>query len=585
MKRNHDELILVDADDEQQVKKRRRQTISIKNAIAEIDEGLDEFTVRIQQHQRELEDMKQRVQSLQSKKQNLQETLQTLTPKSPFRILPLDTILIILQFYEFKMNRYIWEFTNEDDCQLMKILFGYFIDSKQRVIFTVFPSISFPYNKRVFDEHDEIIDVVFIVNLLLKTATIQSLALNDWVRNETFVSNFIRSNNNNNQMYNHFQRFILNGKYSNTNPSIIQLINNCTNVTNLSVSDERRDFSLFPNLRRLTYFDYGTNKTVLLFPKTLRVLRLRKNHIQLETLNQIALLPHLTELSIKTIESEFNINPNLKYLYLYADQLDPNTLTNIFSLKKLETLNLMYAPNSDIIHPYSYLATNTSITRLTIQCFSEISDECFQYLMQNQTIKYLDVDFGQEGEYTIVSNAAFMKQLLSISILLVSQSVDTVLINGTNMTRLDLYSEGVLSRKSLNLILQSQLQELILNRLELTEEAINQLFTFAKVHTLNLQCASNEYFSRSITYLKWNDSIKNLTIGFAVKQQDIISLLKTSTLHSLSIRCKSTKDKVLVPYVKQNENLKSLTLYDLILTKSIKKLYRAAMHLRHLDIL
>jgi hypothetical protein len=456
-----------------------------------------------------------------------------------FSALPIDTIMYIMQFYELSMKKQLVYIKEENDILLMKILFGYFAnDNHHRTIVTVFPRISL---------HCEVNNTetvaIYIINLLVRVKTVVSLDLRNWGDSIFFSQrflNFRETDKYKNMTFNHLEKIVLNGAFASSmlTNKFSEFIYNSTNVTKLVICDFQRDFSNYQNLISLNFYSDDYSDALLFdLPSCLKYLTVTKD-LNKSVFDHLSLLPHLNYLDAYTHESTFSLNPNLTWLKLNVMHIDTETLIDIFKLKYLKTLHLQSRFSGIETEAFKYLSSNTSIIDFVIDLeeYGDIFDALVKYLVMNETIENLVLNrthiVNEETEFIFVTSP-FIKNLLACTLgLTTNVSIQLFIRGAVNLKELHLSCFGDISQKSLELIQQADLDQLHL--------------TFD-----NMKC----------------------------KKDFIIFLLKLKNLHSLFIKCNATTDQDLIPFIRENKSLNSLTLLNLTLTQPEEHIEEAAEHI------
>jgi hypothetical protein len=152
-----------------------------------IQSGIDEYKKCIQT-------MKLKMESFEVKKKQLETQLEKLKQQKQatlgvsFTELPIDTILYILRFYDFPMQKHVFELYQKDDNVLIRMLFGYFRNDYNRTIVTIMPCITFGYLAPIVDNNID--TMIFIIKRLVSVQSIVYLKLSRWESNKYFNNVF-----------------------------------------------------------------------------------------------------------------------------------------------------------------------------------------------------------------------------------------------------------------------------------------------------------------------------------------------------------------------------------------------------------
>jgi hypothetical protein len=556
---------------------------TITNEINEISNALATDKL-IQQNQLKVEELKRRVESLRSQKTILEEADQQIIPVS-FNVLPVDTILFILQFNELQLERYIFQFNrNNSDKDLIKLLFGYFGDDNNRIIITLSTRVSLPFLDAFDNDNDLANFCVYVISLLIRAKTLRSLKLYRWLDSKVFHAKLPILLRNFEMNFDHIELLLLDGNMCSSNSVGDVFINRCTGLTYLKSVGTINDFSQFIKLKELIYCDREKSKypPVLTFCTPLQLRKLNVSGvIAPDVMNQIALLPHLTHLQA-SLNGTINLNPNLKHLVVSNFRIAPTTIINIMKLQNLNTLEISCPDNLTII---PYFETNTTITDLTVHFNNSNKGMLIPFinsLVNNRSIKCLTIWNTTIAIQKLLESQQFLQQLVTCLLESDNNSISPLMHTAVNLTKLKLWAT-VITDESLDAIIQHpKLQELYLTT-SLTEQQLIQLFMNSKVHKLTLE-AHFPLNINTIKYLQWNYHLHTLELQeMELSKQIVIELLKLRSLRSLDIACIDTCDTDVIPYL-QLSNLETLIVCGITVTNPVY-LYQAAAHIPNFSVL
>jgi hypothetical protein len=497
-----------------------------------------------------------------------------------FSGLPTDTIYHVMQFYELPFYRYVFELKASAEKLLMKLLYGYFEMDDSREIFNVFPCISFPCFVTSLKNEEELNIMVSIVNKIVTVKGMVSLDLTGWVTTETMKTKLLDTPAINNNHFKYIEKLKLTGAVRKPKRAIVDYVKKCSNVISLHFTDIGTNFSIFSQLKELRVpASYD-----MLLPLNLTDITIT-GFISDTIMNEVALLPHLVKCSVKTRMTKFNVNPNLTNLDLnvITSAIDSQTLSQIFKLQNLNTLKLTVTAGD--ISTFPLIAANTSITdlRLMVLDTNEVTLlNLTNNIIANIHIKHLDWIASKEMANSIVTSDIFVRRLESFACKFNNQEdIKLLFENGTALMKVNLRYSGYLSQESVNAIIQSHsLQELTISG-EFRQEQLTDLFRCGQFKCLTLNVNTNLYQFINSEYngIQWSPTLKSLNIYGPIDASLAVTLLKVTTLHTLVLRSDNIYDFDIIPIIKENKNLESLTFHGLMLTQSIDLLFHATRHI------
>jgi hypothetical protein len=420
-----------------QLYERNRNTTECEEKMKSIENQIDELNKRREEHIHFVNDT--RTRSVQQQ-QLLGSDMSTM-----FRILPCDTIIYILKFYELPVLRHWYTFVNEYNRlisrELIKLLFGYFpLHDYQRTPHTIFTSVKlyYQYSTKKMLHSDAMSDLRYNI---VHTKSIVSLN----VRNHSDIKNEQSGLMN----LDHLEK--MNIHYL-APEQIDPYLDACKNVNDVTLLNFRQTpTGTMSHLSNVTKWkcndwrlDYNEIGVVLSHCINLTYLYLNK-FLDGQALNIIAGLPKLTKLRMPVNVSQFKLNPNLRELHLSVGRvikLDYCTTVDIMKLEHLHSLTLYGYRH---LHEESFpLFATLTVPKLFIRYDSLYMSHIFQ----NKTIRHLDI-YGEEvNEILSMDRHMFWSQLLSLGLCGAQHDnttpcIDIITSNAKNLTSLHISYSGI----------------------------------------------------------------------------------------------------------------------------------------------
>jgi hypothetical protein len=481
-------------------------------------------------------------------------------PKYTFQDLPMDTVLLILDFIQIQLGRY-WTYKKEgrlNDNFYMRLYFGYFVEDPIRTVRMIFPNIAihFPSGDSIFS-FEQIPSLIKSIELQngspqfnakpsKKFPNLTSLSLTDLICAGNSLKNLIENSPNLRRLslFKLHERITdLSNLYAATKLSIQYL---CT-PPKPSLSDESWKFYVqrFPNLREFKCSE-ARNVSPATLLETLPLLQnltcINIPSLRLSETSDTKTKLFSTTLRDLTLSGFYAPNkalmssictelPKLKALTLLFEVTDSREwmedLAACTSLEKLGIQSLLSQTDA------KELALNTSITNLTVQVSADSFESLFKDTRIATNLRKLSLSGAVSPLFNVLASYCTNLEHFSLANVKLTLTSITTICNGLrNLKVLNLESCSINDEMATELFLNTNLTSLELsgNHIEnVSAMSLNWTLTYLdlscnKLQNRDLKVLFTENDTLVTLKLEGNDDINAKGLRYALDNRTLAEL-------------------------------------------------------------
>jgi hypothetical protein len=457
-----------------------------------------------------------------------------------FSVLPEDTILYIMKFYQFPLYKYLFELDNVNNTSLrpkiihswlLKKLFGYY--STNRSIIALFPCINFSRrNTRIyFESVDDMYNTKTIVNALLRIKGVVSLNIADWIDESNYIDICSPQSR---VKYNYPYGF----------RSDIRLT-----VTSTIDKDDSHTINLGSH-----------DSTMSLYGNVDDKFDLDQRSFKLMWKDDLSVVPMSSSILVR---KEFAKHPNSELLLELTGDITFDHLERLVT-KDIDCRGFLNrCPNLTRLH-VSRVEDCRNLTNLRVlQCSSLVLNS---KTMLNQLKKLEELDCKYTYELDQVNAVALLPQLKRLTMNMYAG--DSCNFN-PNLVHLNLMTRVLQSQCVIDILNMKSLKQLSLSYLPMDELALPYFASNKTITDLKLTLEPHTFYPQAMQHIVQNQTIRKLNVA-----TDQLFIMEHNLFPQLeSLNTKISNDGNIDKLIHQAVNLTSLSLSSVYNNEKKDKTY------------